>query len=69
MNKTITVEVEGYKTVPRYGKTVRRTKKFHAHDETNQCEAGDVVRLKEVPRMSKSKTMVLDEVLRKVVKL
>lgn len=69
MDKTVTVEVFSYKMVPRYGKRIARSKKYHAHDENNECEIGDFVRLKEIPRMSKSKTMELDEVLRKVVVL
>lgn len=66
MDKTVTVEIFNYKTIARYGKRVIRSKKYHAHDENNECEIGDFVRLKEVPRMSKCKTMVLDEVIRKV---
>lgn len=68
-NKTVTVEIFGYKTVARYGKRVLRSKKYHAHDEKNECEVGDFVRLKEIPRMSKTKTMELDKVLRKVIVL
>eukprot|EP00892_Ulva_mutabilis_P008627 jgi/Ulvmu1/6136/UM027_0114.1 len=69
MNKTVAVEVLRYKTTARYGKAVRRTKKYLSHDEDNTCEPGDFVRIKEVPPMSKSKTMVVDEILRKAVKL
>lgn len=69
MNKTVTVEMFGYKTVARYGKRVLRSKKYHAHDEKNECEVGDFVRLKEIPRMSKSKTMALEKVIRKAVVL
>lgn len=68
-NKTITVELFGYKTIARYGKRVKRSKKYHVHDENNECDIGDFVRVKEIPRMSKSKTMTLDEVIRKVVVL
>jgi small subunit ribosomal protein S17 len=69
MNKTVTVEVARYKTMPRYGKRVLRTKKYHAHDEENQCEVGDFVRLRKIPPLSKSKTTAVDEVLRKAVVL
>lgn len=69
MEKTVAVEVLRYKTVARYGKAVRRTKKYLSHDEENECEPGDFVRIKEVPRMSKSKTMVVDKIIRKAIKL
>lgn len=69
MDKTVAVEVLRYKTVARYGKAVRQTKKYLSHDESNECREGDFVRIKEVPRMSKSKTMVVDEVIRKAVQL
>lgn len=69
MDKSVAVEVLRYKTVARYGKAVRQTKKYISHDENNECQEGDIVRIKEVPRMSKSKTMVVDTVIRKAVQL
>jgi small subunit ribosomal protein S17 len=69
MDKTISVLVTRYKMEPRYGKRVLRTKKYHAHDENNECEEGDFVAIREVQRMSKTKTAVLDTIIRKVIKL
>ena len=46
-DKTITVTVKWKEKHPIYGKFVNKTKKFHAHDEKNECEVGDTVRLME----------------------
>ena len=45
MHKTITVKVERRVRHPMYERVVKRSKKFHAHDEHNQCQIGDVVRI------------------------
>ena len=55
MDKTITVAVERKVKHPIYGKFIKRTTKLHAHDETNQCNTGDVVTVRECRPMSKSK--------------
>jgi small subunit ribosomal protein S17 len=61
-NKTVVVKVERRITHPLLKKTVRRTKNFHAHDETNKYKIGDVVRIEESRPMSKLKTwVVLDD--------
>ena len=54
-DKTIVVEVERRYTHPLLKKTVRRTKKYHAHDEANTCKAGDKVSIEECPPISKKK--------------
>ncbi|MDX1717339.1 MAG: 30S ribosomal protein S17 [Anderseniella sp.] len=62
-DKTIVVLVERRFTHPVMKKTVRRTKKYHAHDENNTAKAGDVVRIEECRPMSRSKTwMFVDKV-------
>ena len=55
-DKTIVVNVERRFTHPAMKKTVRRTKKYHAHDEANTAKIGDVVRIEECRPISKSKT-------------
>jgi len=63
MNKTITVVVERRVKHPLYGKYIRRTSKFHAHDENNQCQEGDMVTIAECRPISKSKTWRLVEII------
>ena len=54
-DKTVTVKVERRVMHPMYKKTILRSKKYAAHDETNACKVGDVVRIEECRPMSKSK--------------
>lgn len=62
-DKTVVVLIERRYAHPLLGKTVRRTKKYHAHDETNAIKAGDIVRIEECRPISKLKTWrVLDKV-------
>ncbi len=63
MDKTITVSVERREQHPIYGKFVKRTKKFAAHDETNDCNEGDLVRIMETRPLSKKKRWRLVEIL------
>ena len=63
MDKTIVVKVELITTHPRYKKVIRRSRKFHAHDEQNQAKVGDVVRIVETRPLSKTKNWRLAEVL------
>ena len=67
MDKTITVMVERKVKLPLYGKYIRRSSKFHAHDENNQCQEGDVVTIAECRPISKSKTWRLVEVVERAV--
>jgi small subunit ribosomal protein S17 len=65
MDKTITVAVERKVKHPFYGKFLKKTTKFHAHDETNQCGIGDTVRIMETRPLSKTKRWRLVEVVEK----
>jgi small subunit ribosomal protein S17 len=65
MDKTIVVKVDYLKPHPLYRKIIRRTRKFHAHDETNVCAIGDVVRIEETRPMSKTKRWRLLEVVKR----
>ncbi|CAG9610046.1 30S ribosomal protein S17 [Pseudoneobacillus rhizosphaerae] len=67
MDKTITVLVETYKKHPLYGKRVKYSKKFKAHDEQNEAKAGDVVRIMETRPLSATKRFRLVEVVEKAV--
>ncbi|THU39820.1 30S ribosomal protein S17 [Niastella caeni] len=65
MDKTITVAVERKVKHPIYGKFVKKTTKFHAHDEKNECTIGDTVRIMETRPLSKTKRWRLVEVVEK----
>jgi small subunit ribosomal protein S17 len=65
MDKTITVAVERKVKHPIYGKFVKKTTKFHAHDEKNECTIGDVVKIMETRPLSKTKRWRLVEVVEK----
>ena len=60
MDKTITVLVERRVAHPIYQKYVRRTSKFHAHDENNECKIGDVVSILQCRPLSKTKAWRLE---------
>jgi small subunit ribosomal protein S17 len=66
MTKTITVAVERKVKHPIYGKFVKKTTKFHAHDEKNEASIGDVVRIMESRPLSKTKRWRLVEIVEKV---
>jgi small subunit ribosomal protein S17 len=63
MDKTIVVTLVTRKQHPRYGKTMARTKKFYAHDEANDANVGDRVRIMETRPLSKTKRWRLLEVV------
>ena len=65
MEKTITVSVERRVKHPIYGKFVKKTTKFHAHDEKNETTIGDTVRIMEKRPLSKTKRWRLVEVVEK----
>lgn len=65
MEKTISVSVERKLMHPIYGKFVKKTKKFMAHDESNACQVGDVVRIMETRPLSKNKRWRLVEIIEK----
>ena len=65
MDKTITVAVERKVKHPIYGKFVKKTTKFHAHDEKNEAKPGDVVKIEETRPLSKTKRWRLVEIIEK----
>ncbi|WP_293813612.1 30S ribosomal protein S17 [uncultured Aquitalea sp.] len=65
MDKTVTVLVERKVKHPIYGKIIRRSKKFHAHDENNEFKAGDVVVISESRPLSKTKSWVVTALVEK----
>lgn len=67
MHKTITVMVERRVRHPIYERVIRRSKKYHAHDEQNQCQIGDVVRIVETRPLSRTKRWRLQEIVRRRV--
>lgn len=67
MDKTITVLIETKKTHPLYGKRVKYSKKYKAHDENNEAKTGDIVRIMETRPLSATKRFRLVEVVEKAV--
>ena len=65
MDKTIVVAVERKEKHPLYGKFVKKTTKFVAHDEKNECGAGDTVRIMETRPLSKTKRWRVVEIVEK----
>ncbi|NBR13008.1 MAG: 30S ribosomal protein S17 [Flavobacteriales bacterium] len=63
MDKSIVVAVERKVKHPKYGKFVKKTTKFVAHDEKNDCQAGDVVKIMETRPLSKTKNWRLVEII------
>ena len=66
MDKSIVVAVERKEKHPMYGKFVKKTTKFVAHDEKNECSIGDTVRIMETRPLSKTKNWRLVEIVEKV---
>ena len=67
MDKTITVLIERKIKHPIYKKYIRRSTKLHAHDESNECQVGDTVRIEACRPLSKSKNWRLVEVVTKAI--
>ncbi|MCW6035123.1 30S ribosomal protein S17 [Spirulina subsalsa FACHB-351] len=67
MDKTIVVAVENRSPHPKYGKIVVKTKHYKAHDEENQCQEGDRVRIQETRPYSKTKRWILREIMNRTV--
>ncbi len=63
MEKSIVVQVERREKHPKYGKFVKKTSKFAAHDESNECNIGDTVRIAETRPLSKNKCWRLVEII------
>lgn len=69
MDKTVVVAVETLVRHPLYQRTIRRTKKFKAHDEENTCHTGDKVRMMETRPLSKEKRWRVIEVLERAERI
>lgn len=67
MDKTITVLVETQRRHPLYGKMVKYSKKYHAHDEKNEAKIGDTVRIVQTRPLSKTVDYELEKILEKAV--
>jgi len=65
MDKTVVVAVDYLKPHPLYRKIIRKTNKFHAHDGTNECRTGDVVRIGETRPLSKTKRWEVVEIVKR----
>ncbi|WP_029520178.1 30S ribosomal protein S17 [Persephonella sp. IF05-L8] len=63
MDKTVVVAVERQLPHPLYGKRIKKTSKFYAHDPENKCQIGDIVRIRETRPISKLKRWVVVEIL------
>ena len=66
MDKTVTVRLERNLKHPLYGKYIRRSSKVHAHDETNDCNEGDTVRIIPDRPLSKNKSWKVVEIVERV---
>lgn len=65
MDKTITVETDRMTKDPKYHKFVKKARRYHAHDENNECRIGDVVEIEESRKLSKTKAFVLKRIIKK----
>ncbi|HMW38132.1 MAG: 30S ribosomal protein S17 [Saprospiraceae bacterium] len=65
MDKSIAVSIQQRLLHPKYGKYVKKTKKYYAHDEKNECSIGDLVKIMETRPLSKSKCWRLVEIIKK----
>lgn len=65
MDKTVVVAVETLKRHPVYGKVLRRAKKFHAHDESNECHIGDRVEIIESQPISRKKRWAVVSIIQR----
>ncbi len=63
MDKTVVVAVENRVPHPKYQKIVVRTKKYKAHDDSNQCKTGDIVRIRETRPLSRTKCWVVADIV------
>ena len=69
MDKTITVVVDTYKSAPVYGKRVKYSKKYYAHDENNEAKTGDTVQIMETRPLSAKKRFRLVKIVEKAATL
>ena len=69
MDKTVVVKVERLQRHRLYGKVVKKSKKFKAHDAYNSCQVGDVVRIVESRPLSKEKRWIVEEIVERADRL
>jgi len=69
MDKTVTVLVERKVKHPMYGKFVKKSTKYHAHDEGNECHVGDTVQIEEGSPKSKTKSWMVSKVIEKAIEI
>ena len=69
MDKTITVVIDSYKSAPIYGKRVKYSKKYYAHDENNEAKTGDTVQIMETRPLSAKKRFRLVKIVEKAATL
>ena len=69
MDKTVVVAVDYVRRHPLYHKRITRTSKFHAHDENNTCQEGDLVRIEETRPLSKRKRWIVREIVERAVRV
>ena len=69
MDKTITVVIDTYKSAPIYGKRVKYSKKYYAHDENNEAKTGDTVQIMETQPLSAKKRFRLVKIVEKAATL
>ena len=69
MDKTITVVIDTYKSAPIYGKRVKYSKKYYAHDENNEAKTGDTVQIMETRPLSAKKRFRLVKIVEKAATL
>mmetsp|Transcript_20561 Transcript_20561/g.66709 ORF Transcript_20561/g.66709 Transcript_20561/m.66709 type:complete len:98 (-) Transcript_20561:67-360(-) len=65
MMKSVLVAVQYVKTIPKYNKDVRKTSKLMAHDAKNECNPGDIVRIRSCRPLSKHKAFEVSEIVKK----
>ncbi len=66
MDKTVTVLIERRVIHPLYGKIITRSKKYHAHDESNECKEGDLVTIEECRPLSRTKSWRVAKLVERV---
>ena len=69
MNKTVTVLVERQVKHPLYGKFLKKSSKYHAHDDTNECQIGDTVLIEEGTPRSKTKSWSVAKLVEKATQI
>jgi small subunit ribosomal protein S17 len=69
MDKTVVVSVDSVRRHPLYHKRITRSKKFLAHDESNACKPGDLVRIEEIRPMSKRKRWIVREIVEQGIQI